>query len=78
MASKTKIKKGKVVGKKKKITGKKEVENRVTKVVKRSGKVVAFDEAKIAKAVKKAFAETKEGAEKEAVRVANKVAQLLN
>ncbi|MFA7319316.1 MAG: ribonucleoside triphosphate reductase [Parcubacteria group bacterium] len=78
MAQKTKIKKGKVIGKKKKIEGKKETENKVTKVIKRSGKVVAFDEAKIAKAVKKAFAETKEGDEKDAARVAEKVAKLLN
>ncbi len=84
MAGKTKIKKGKaiergkIVAKKKAVTSKKETENKVTKVVKRSGKVVAFDEAKIAKAVKKAFAETKEGSEKDAVRVADKVAKSLN
>lgn len=78
MAQKTKIKKGKVGEKKGKVANKKETENKVTKVIKRSGKVVAFDEGKIAKAVKKAFAETKEGDEKDAVRVAEKVAKLLN
>lgn len=50
----------------------------VTKVVKRSGKVVAFDPKKIAKAVGKAFAATGEGSEKDAARVADKVAQILN
>lgn len=50
----------------------------VTKVVKRSGKVVAFDPKKIAKAVGKAFAATGEGSEKDADKVAQKVAQLLN
>ncbi|MDR3583087.1 MAG: ribonucleoside triphosphate reductase [Candidatus Pacebacteria bacterium] len=57
---------------------KKEPENRVTKVVKRSGQVVAFDPGKIAKAVKKAFLETKEGTAEDAKQVAEKVAKLLN
>ncbi|MDI6777688.1 MAG: ribonucleoside triphosphate reductase [Patescibacteria group bacterium] len=52
--------------------------NRITRVVKRDGRVVAFDEAKITKAVLKAFAETGEGKEKEAKKVTGKVVQLLN
>ena len=52
--------------------------NMVTKVIKRSGKVVAFDPKKIAKAVNKAFIATKEGSEADANRVAQKVTQLLN
>ena len=50
----------------------------LTRVVKRDGRVVAFDEAKITKAVMKAFAETGEGAQKEAQKVSAKVVQLLN
>ncbi len=52
--------------------------NRVTRVVKRDGRVVSFDEAKITKAVLKAFAETGEGKEVEAKKVTGKVVQLLN
>lgn len=52
--------------------------NIVTKVIKRSGKVVAFDPKKIAKAVSKAFVATGEGSESDANKVAQKVAQLLN
>ncbi len=52
-------------------------EKLITKVIKRSGKIVPFDEGKIAIAVAKAFAETGEGAEKEAKKVASKVVQLL-
>ncbi|MDO8240425.1 MAG: ribonucleoside triphosphate reductase [Candidatus Moranbacteria bacterium] len=48
------------------------------KVVKRSGKVVSFDSKKIAKAVMKAFAETGEGSERDAQKVATKVAQMLS
>ena len=52
--------------------------NRITRVVKRDGRVVPFDEKKITKAVTKAFAETGEGKEAEAKKVSAKVVQLLN
>lgn len=52
--------------------------NRITRVVKRDGRVVKFEQDKITKAVMKAFAETNEGTEKEAQKVTNKVVQLLN
>ena len=52
--------------------------NRVTRVVKRDGRVVPFDQEKITKAVMKSFAETGEGAQNEARRVSDKVVQLLN
>ncbi len=50
----------------------------VAKVVKRSGKVVAFEQGKIAKAVAKAFAATGEGSMEDARKVSEKVAKLLN
>jgi len=56
---------------------KKEDMGKITKVVKRSGQVVAFDEGKIAKAVSKAFLETKEGGKEEAKKVAEKVAKMM-
>jgi len=52
--------------------------NNVTKVVKRSGKVVSFDQRKITVAVAKAFAATEEGNFKDAQKVSEKVVQLLN
>jgi len=52
--------------------------NRITRVVKRDGRVVKFEQDKITKAVMKAFAETNEGKEKDAQKVADKVVQLLN
>jgi ribonucleoside-triphosphate reductase (formate) len=67
------VKKGqKMVKKKEKEIG------RITRVVKRDGRVVAFDEEKITKAVLKAFSETGEGGQKEAKRVSSKVVQLLS
>jgi ribonucleoside-triphosphate reductase len=48
------------------------------KVIKRSGKVVALDSVKIAKAVAKAFVSTGEGSPADAVKVATKVVQMLN
>jgi len=48
------------------------------RVIKRSGKVVALDPAKIAKAVGKAFTSTGEGSAADAVKVAAKVVQMLN
>jgi ribonucleoside-triphosphate reductase len=52
--------------------------NRITRVVKRDGRVVKFEQDKITRAVMKAFAETNEGAEKDAQKVSAKVVQLLN
>ncbi len=52
--------------------------NKVKKVVKRSGQVVAFDQDKIAKAVAKALETTEEGNRKDAQIVSDKVVQLLN
>jgi ribonucleoside-triphosphate reductase len=61
---------------------KKEEKNRgmrgISKVIKRSGKVVPFNEGKIVFAVTKAFAETGEGGERDAKKVASKVVQLLS
>ena len=52
--------------------------NKVTKVVKRSGRVVTFKREKIVIAVAKAFKETGEGSKKDAEKIAVKVVQLLN
>ncbi len=52
--------------------------NQITKVVKRSGRVVPFEQVKITKAVAKAFTATGEGSEKDAKKVSNKVVRLLN
>ena len=52
--------------------------NRITRVVKRDGRVVKFEQEKITKAVMKAFAETNEGAQKDAQKVMDKIVQLLN
>ena len=86
--TKTKNGKGAKVGQKKKAVkkiqpkekaaGKAEQASGAMKVVKRSGAVVSFDVAKIAKAVTKAFAATGEGSPKDAEKVGQKVAQLLN
>lgn len=62
----------------KKVKKSKSQKNRVLKVIKRSGKVVPFDQRKITVAVAKAFAATGEGDFKDAQRVSGKVAQLLN
>jgi ribonucleoside-triphosphate reductase len=51
---------------------------KLTKIVKRSGRVVPFKEEKITKAVLKALRETEEGDKKEADKVSKKVAQFLN
>jgi len=50
----------------------------VTKLIKRSGRVVLFDQKKIAIAITKAFAATGEGSPEEAQKVSDKVVQLLN
>ena len=86
--AKAKTKKGAKVGQKKKevkkiqpaekSASKAEQTSGAMKVVKRSGAVVNFDVAKIAKAVTKAFAATGEGSPKDAEKVGQKVAQLLN
>ena len=52
--------------------------NVITKVVKRSGKVVSFDQSKITKAVTKAFSDTQEGTAADAKKVSEKVVKLLN
>ncbi len=52
--------------------------NKITRVVKRDGRVVKFEQDKITRAVMKAFAETREGTKKDAERVSAKVVQLLN
>lgn len=52
--------------------------SRITKVVKRSGHVVPFDQNKITVAVGKALAATGEGNERDAKKVSDKVVQLLN
>jgi len=52
--------------------------NRITRVVKRDGRVVKFEQEKITKAVMKAFAETNEGSQKDAQKVTDKIVRLLN
>jgi ribonucleoside-triphosphate reductase len=54
------------------------LKNRVKKIVKRNGDIVAFDSEKITKAVAKALAATGEGSFKEAQKVSEKVVRLLN
>jgi len=53
-------------------------QNRITRVVKRDGRVVKFEQDKITKAVMKAFAETNEGSQKDAQKVTDKIVRLLN
>ena len=55
-----------------------EVKSGIAKIIKRSGKVVAFNPEKITKAVSKAFKETGEGSQKDAEKVTKKVVQILN
>ncbi len=69
---------GSAFGGKKKIKKEDQFVNRITKVVKRSGKVVPFDQGKITVAVGKAFAATGEGSEKDAKKVSDKIVRLLN
>ncbi len=60
-------------------TGRKQVfKSQINKVVKRSGKVVAFDQRKITVAVAKAFTATGEGNFQDAQKVTEKVVRLLN
>lgn len=53
-------------------------EQLVKSVIKRSGRMVRYDEQKVSQAVYKAFQVTNEGSEKEAKKVAKKVTSLLN
>ncbi len=68
------VKKGQKMVKK----GKAKFRNQIDRVVKRDGRVVSFDQEKISRAVKKAFAETAEGTSADAKRVSDKVVKLLN
>jgi ribonucleoside-triphosphate reductase (formate) len=52
--------------------------NKITKVIKRSGSVLPFEQSKITKAVSKAFLATGEGSYKDAQKVSEKVTRLLN
>lgn len=52
--------------------------NKITRIVKRDGRVVKFEQEKITNAVMKAFAETGEGTQKDAQKVSDKVVRLLN
>ena len=70
--------KKKTTNKRKKIEKKQEAQKVQARIIKRSGKVVPFNEEKIVKAVSKAFKETGEGEVKDAEKVAKKVAQLLS
>jgi ribonucleoside-triphosphate reductase (formate) len=65
-------------GKKEKKIEKKRLDNRVKKVVKRSGEIAPFSAGKIERAVKKAFLETKEGKAEDAKKVAEKVVKMVN
>ncbi len=73
-----KTKKEKKGGKAEKSKNVKSFKNSIKKVVKRSGKVVPFDERKIAKAVCKALEATGEGGIQDARKVSDKVTRLLN
>lgn len=66
---------------KKKVGGKverKKQQNKIKKIVKRNGQVANFEKGKIEKAVGKAFQATGEGTQKDAKKVAEKVASMLN
>ncbi len=52
--------------------------NRITRVIKRSGQIAAFDKAKITRAVQKALEATGEGNLKDAKKVVEKIIRLLN
>ncbi|HBR79917.1 MAG TPA: ribonucleoside triphosphate reductase, partial [Candidatus Moranbacteria bacterium] len=73
MAQKNKAIKGK-----KKTEKKQEVAKGITRIIKRSGKVVPFNSEKITKAVLKSFSETGEGDLRDAQNVTKKVVQLIN
>jgi len=71
------VKKKKTI-KKEEAVKKVETKSGIVKIIKRSGKVVAFNPEKITKAVLKAFKETSEGSQKDAEKVTKKVVQILN
>lgn len=71
------VKVKKVAIKKESKSAKKKTTSLIRKVVKRSGRVVPFNQKKIEIAVTKAFATTGEGSAKDAKLVASKVAQML-
>lgn len=70
--------KKKTTSKKKEAGKKPEAVKGITRIIKRSGKVVPFNSEKITKAVLKAFSETGEGDLKDAQNVTKKVVQLVN
>jgi len=63
---------------KRKVRKNSQMKAKVTRIIKRSGRVVPFKHEKITKAVLKAFGDTGEGGQREAERVGKKVAKLLN
>jgi len=54
------------------------VKNRITKVQKRDGQIVAFDQEKITEAIFKAITATGQGDGKKAKKLSDKVVQILN
>lgn len=60
------------------VAKKSKFKNQIKKLVKRSGRVVPFDQKKILMAVTKALAATGEGTKDDALRVVDKVVQMLN
>lgn len=62
----------------KKTSAKVRVKNKITRVIKRSGQIAAFDKSKIVKAVQKALEATGEGNLKDAKKVTEKIVRLLN
>ena len=72
------VQKKKTTPKKTTKKNKTEIKKGITKIIKRSGKIVPFNPEKITKAVLKAFATTGEGELKDAQNVAKKVTQILN
>lgn len=70
--------KKKTTKKEEKTSKRTEIKSNISRIIKRSGKVVPFNPEKITKAVLKAFGETGEGDLKDAQNVTKKVVQLLN
>ncbi len=64
--------------KKSEIKAKPKIKNFIRKIMKRSGRVVPFDQKKILVAVSKAFEATGEGNMRDARKVRDKVIQVLN
>ncbi len=78
MKNKNKEKGEKKGDNKKTSSGKRRLENKIRKIIKRSGNIVPFNPGKITKAVAKAFLATGEGSFQDAQRVSRKAVQLLN